>query len=202
MAVPTARPPLPRARRRPRSGAASAGRCQTAGRRAPTTGADPARRAAWDRERGRREGRGGGSQPIGIIKVQQAGAVGAGGEAGAGDGIEAGRLHAELLKQIAQGRLWAEQSLGGKSAKLGQQGGAAGGKAGAHALQHHVLRNPIEHQPAGGRQKRKPLPQQRFQLPPAVHRRQTAAQQGAALQIKTKAPVLLANAAYVLGRAR
>jgi hypothetical protein len=54
-------------------------------------------------------------------------------------------------------------------------------------LKHPLAGDAIEHQPAAGRQKRKPLSQLVFELPPA------AAQQGPIAQIKAKAPVLLAN---------
>lgn len=81
----------------------------------------------------------------------------------------------------------ADHPFGGEGAQLLEQLGPAAGQALAQIGQHPLAGDAIEHQPATGRQKREPLSQLVFELPPA------AAQQGPVAQIKAKAPVLLSH---------
>jgi len=110
-----------------------------------------------------------------------------GGEAGAADPVEVGRLHGEGFEPVGQAAGGADHPLGGEGAQLLEQLGPAAGQALAQIGQHPLAGDAIEHQPAAGRQKREPLGQLVFELPPA------AAQQGPIAQIKAKSPVLLAN---------
>jgi hypothetical protein len=165
-------------------------------------------RIGW---RGGGQGGGGGALTVGVVEVEQARCDGAaealllgmgrtrkvgrqpaqlapqGGEAGAADAVEVGRLHGQGFEPVGQAAGGADLSLSGEGAQLLKQLGPAAGQALAQIRQHPLAGDAIEHQPATGRQKREPLSQLVFELPPA------AAQQGPVAQIKAKAPVLLAN---------
>ena len=110
-----------------------------------------------------------------------------GGEAGAANAVEVGRLHGQGIEPFGQAAGWADRPFCGEGAQLLEQLGPAAGQALAQIGQHPLAGDAIEHQPATGRQKREPLGQLVFELAPA------AAQQGPVAQIKAKAPVLLAN---------
>jgi hypothetical protein len=110
-----------------------------------------------------------------------------GGEAGAADAVEVGRLHVEGFEPVGQAAGGADHPFGCEGAQLLEQLGPAARQALAQIGQHPLAGDAIEHQPAPGRQKGEPLSQLVFELAPA------AAQQGPIAQIKAKAPVLLAN---------
>ena len=161
--------------------------------------------------RGGGQGGGGGAQTVGVVEVEQAGGDGAaealllgmgrtrqvgrqptqlapqGGEASAADTVEVGRLHGQGFEPVGQAAGWADHPLGGKGAQLLQQLGPARGQTLPQIGQHPLAGDAIEHQPATGRQKREPLGQLVFELPPA------AAKQRPVAQIKAKTPVLLAD---------
>jgi hypothetical protein len=110
-----------------------------------------------------------------------------GGEAGAADPVEVGRLHGEGFEPIGQTAGGPDHPFGCEGAQLLEQLGPSARQALAQIGQHPLAGDAIEHQPAPGRQKGEPLGQLVFELPPA------AAQQGPVAQIKAETPVLLAN---------
>ena len=133
------------------------------------------RRSSWEWGRPRKVGR----QPAQLAPQ--------GGEAGAADAVEVGRLHGEGIEPVSQAAGGADLSLGGQGAQLLEQLGPAAGQALAQIRQHPLAGDAIEHQPATGRQEWKALGQLVFELAPA------AAQQGPVAQIKAETPVLLAD---------
>ena len=153
------------------------------------------------------QGGGGGTQPIGIIEMEQpsgdrtlealllrmgrlnqpAQLAPQRGEAGAANPVEVGWLHSESSEPIGQATGWADLAFCGEGSQLRQQLGPARGQALAQVGEHRLAGDAIEHKPATERQEGKPLLQLLLQLPP------TAAQQGAIAQIKAKTAVLLAN---------
>jgi hypothetical protein len=117
------------------------------------------------------EGGGGGPQAIGIVEVEQAGADGAG---------------ERLLYCFAEAF-----GYGGQGAQFAEQGGPAGGEAGAQAGRHRLLGDAIEHQPAAGWQERKALIELGLQLTAA------ATEQGAEALVEAEAAVLLTDGGCV-----
>ena len=110
-----------------------------------------------------------------------------GGEGGATDAVEVGRVHGQGVEPIGQTAGGCDHPLSGQGAQLRQQLGAAAGQALPQIGQHPLAGHPIEHHPAARRQEREPLRELLLQLAA------TAAEQAAVAQDETKAPVLLAN---------
>jgi predicted nucleotidyltransferase len=69
-----------------------------------------------------------------------------GGEAGAADAVEVGRLHGQGFEPVGQAAGGADHPFGGKGAQLQEQLGPAAGQALAQIGQHPLAGDAIEHQ--------------------------------------------------------